>query len=221
VIAGRLSEGRLADNDRLRLRENCGLIDKEAQGEVDAVHDHPFPNVARQIVLLTGWQCRDSWNIETQQSDAFRDVMRAAWLEFAGYEQLMTMLWQAHDAGRLDLLYAALINQHPTIAARVGLRRAAKPKGTKRVSQAKLAEAHVLAWVLRNPNHTASSKEIGDEVGIEERIVRKTNAWKSYARQARTESSAGDAGDLGEIDQALEEVAGKQQRGRNSRLKAR
>jgi len=88
--------------------------------------------------------------------------------------------------------------------------------GTKLVSQAKLAEAAVLAWFTEKPDSDPTAQEVGETVGIlDSRIIRKTKNWKRIqAGKMRKATSIGD-GDLADTDEALEDLVGKQEKGRN------
>jgi hypothetical protein len=93
-------------------------------------------------------------------------------------------------------------------------------KQGKQLSKAKLADAAAIAWFKAHPESEPTAKEIADTLAgqITDGDARNCDTWKLHQRGKKSApTSAGDAAELGEIDTDLEELAGTQQRGRDTR----
>jgi len=90
-------------------RLNASLLALEPQGELEdaAFHDHPFPDVVKRIVTLTGWRALD--------------LREAAIRGFEGAKQLVARLNRLERDGNAERLYRDFLAQHPELAKQIGL----------------------------------------------------------------------------------------------------
>lgn len=86
----------------------------------------------------------------------------------------------------------------------------------ERLKNKELADAAVIAFLAKHPTARPTSKEIGDSVSIDARIIRKTNSWKAYQSQLANQGYT-NVELIGEADEALEDLVGRQEIGRSGR----
>jgi hypothetical protein len=141
--------------------------------------------------------------------DAFRLVaylQEKGWSSAAGNEP--TGLLGVHD----------VVRELSVLREWVQVGRASKSAPPRAKKTGKLADAAVISYCAAHPTETPSSREIADEYGFDERTIRKTPTWKAIQNtKAKKAQTVGDGADLGVIDDALEDLTGKPQTGRDRR----
>lgn len=121
------------------------------------------------------------------------------------------------DVGEMLREEAEVVTERMTAGSSDPLPSVAAP-AKPAVSRPKLAQAAVIAYFLSHPDSQPTAQEIGKSVGLDAATIRNTPAWKLHTQgQKRAAEDVGDSAHLGDVDPELEQVIGRQERGRDRR----
>lgn len=128
--------------------------------------------------------------------------------------------WRVTFLGKLDALQQ-IIGQSSAPAA-IQTPPVSQPQSDESsqpgVSRPNLAQAAVIAHFLAHPDSEPTAEEIGNSVGLDAPTIRNAPAWKLHRRgKKKSADDIGDASEIGDVDEELEEMTGKQERGRDRR----